>query len=228
MTDTRSNTSVLREVLALKGLHIIDIGSGAGELVRYMTRKGAHVTGLECGAMQLEKARSYPLEGDEEYIEGFGQALPFDDNRFDAAIFFNSLHHVPMEHMSAALDEARRVVRPSGTVYVAEPVATGSSFELHAPIDDETSVRTAAYDAIHQSASLGLVEAREIFYDTVYHYDNFAAFKEEMIRIEPRREALFEANEDNLRQAFDRLGVAEEPGIRFDQPMRVNVLQKTS
>jgi ubiquinone/menaquinone biosynthesis C-methylase UbiE len=191
-----------------------------------MTRKGAHVTGLECGALQLEIAISCSLEGDEVYVEGFGQELSFDDNSYDAAIFFNSLHHVPIEHMKAALGEAKRVVRPSGTVYVAEPIAAGSSFELHAPIDDETSVRTAAYDAIHQAASLGLVEVREIFYDTAHHYEDFAAFKEELIRIEPRREALFAANEDHLRQAFDRLGVTEEPGIRFDQPMRVNVLKK--
>ena len=49
------------------------------------------MTGLECGALQLEKARSYPPEGDEIYVEGFGQELPFDDGAYDAVIFFNSL-----------------------------------------------------------------------------------------------------------------------------------------
>ena len=57
-------------------------------------------------------------------------------------------------------------------------------------------------------------------------HENFPAFKEEMIRIEPRRRVLFEANEAELTRAFDRLGVPEEMGIRFDQPMRVNVLEK--
>ena len=59
------------------------------------------------------------------------------------------------------------------------------------------------------------------------HRASYAAFKEEMIRIEPKRRALFESTEDDLRKTFDRLGVPEEAGFRFDQPMRVNVLEKT-
>ena len=226
MSEIRSNKSVLTEALDLKGLQIADIGSGAGEMVRYMTRQGAHVTGLECGDLQLEKARSFPAEGDEVYLEGVGQQQPFDDDSFDVVTFFNSLHHVPLEHMADALAEARRVVKPAGTVYVGEPIATGRGFELNAPIDDETSVRASAYDAIQNAANHGFKQVQEIFYDTVYHYENFAAFKDNMIRIDPRRRAPFEAIEDDLRSAFERLGIADEDGIRFDQPMRVNVLQK--
>jgi len=159
MPDTRSNESVLSENLELDKLQIVDVGSGAGDLVRYMTTQGAHVTGLECGALQLEKASSYPLAGDEIYIEGVGQEMPFADASFDVVIFFNSLHHVPVEHMKTALDEASRVVRKGGTVYVAEPIAAGSGFELHAPIDDETSVRDAAYDAIRSATARGFTRA---------------------------------------------------------------------
>jgi len=226
MPETRSNESVLSENLNLDKLEIVDVGSGPGDLVRYMTRQGAKVTGLECGALQLEKARSFPLEGDEVYLEGVGQEMPFADASFDVVIFFNSLHHVPVEHMASALDEARRVVRTGGTVYVAEPIASGSGFELHAPIDDETSVRAAAYDAITDATSRGFTQVGEIFYQTVYHHSDFAAFKEETIRIEPRRRDLFSAIESDLQEAFDRLGVAEEPGMRFEQPMRVNLLRK--
>ena len=226
MAERRSDESVLNEVLDLKGLRMADIGSGAGEMVRYMTGQGASVTGLECGELQLAKARSYPSEGDEVYLEGVGQAMPFNDGDFDAVTFFKSLHHVPPEHMVGALAEAMRVITSAGTVYVAEPIASGTGFELHAPIDDETVVRTSAYNAIQNAAAHGLVQVREIFYDTVYHYENFAAFKEEMIRIEPMRRAPFEVIEDDLRSAFDRLGIPDEAGIRFAQPMRVNVLAK--
>jgi len=47
-----------------------------------------------------------------------------------------------------------------------------------------------------------------------------------VIRIEPRRRDLFEPVESDLREIFDRLGVAEEPGMRFEQPMRINLLKK--
>jgi 2-polyprenyl-3-methyl-5-hydroxy-6-metoxy-1,4-benzoquinol methylase len=226
MAEILSNESVLNEVLDLKGLRVVDIGSGAGEMVRYMTRQGASVTGLECGELQLEKARSYPPEGDEVYLEGVGQEQPFDDDSFDVVTFFNSLHHVPVEHMAGALAEAMRVVKSAGTVYVGEPIASGRGFELNAPIDDETAVRSCAYDAIQNAAAHGLLQVREIFYDTVYHYENFAAFKDNMIRIDPTRRTPFEAMEDDLRSAFERLGIPDEQGIRFDQPMRVNVLKK--
>ena len=226
MAEILSNESVLNEVLTLKGLLVVDIGSGAGEMVRYMTRQGASVTGLECGELQLEKARSYPPEGDEVYLQGVGQEQPFDDDSFDVVTFFNSLHHVPVEHMAVALAEAKRVVKSAGTIYVGEPIASGRGFELNAPIDDETSVRSSAYDAIQNAAAHGLLQVREIFYDTVYHYENFAAFKDNMIRIDPTRRTPFEAMEDDLQSAFERLGIPDEHGIRFDQPMRVNVLKK--
>jgi len=226
MTEFRTNHSVLCEVLTLKGLHVVDVGSGDGTLVRFMTGQGAHVTGLECGAAQLDKARSYALEGDEVYLEGSGQQMPFDDATYDVVIFFNSLHHVPVEYMADALAEAKRVLKPGGTVYVAEPIAAGSNFELHAPIDDETLVRSAAYEVIRDAITGGLIEVREISYHTTSSYENFAAFKDETIRIDSRREEPFEAMETDLIGLFDNLGVPEEKGMRFEQPMRVNVLEK--
>jgi len=222
----RTNGSVLREVLALKGSRVLDVGSGDGSLVRYLTRHGARATGLECGAAQLEKAHSFPREGDEDYVEGVGQDIPFDEATFDTVIFSNSLHHIPEEHMMPALGEAARVIKPDGTVYVAEPIAAGTGFEVHAPIDDETVVRARAYAAIGRAAEIGLREEREISFHTVYHYADFDELKEDTIRIEPSRRALIEAMEDDLRALFDCLGVPDDKGMRFDQPMRVNVLRK--
>ncbi len=227
MAEIRTDGSVLREVLTLQGLRVLDIGSGAGGLVRSMTRHGARVTGLECGAAQLEKAYATAREGDEEYVEGVGQDLPFEDASFDAAVFFNSLHHIPVEHMSAALGEAARVVRPGGTVYIAEPIASGSGFELHAPIDDETMVRAQAYGALSNVQASDLIQEREIAYETMYHYADYEEFRDESVRIDPTRAALFEAMDTELRESFEHLGIHDtEKGWRFDQPMRVNVLRK--
>ncbi len=227
MLEYRSNGAVLREFVTLKDARVLDIGAGAGALTRYMTKHGAHVTGLEYGRAQLEKARATKPVADERYIEGVGQDLPFADAEFDIAVYFNALHHVPVQHMAAALREAARVIKPGGTLYVAEPLASGTGFELHAPIDDETAVRDAAYEALKDTRSHGLTETSETFYDTAYHYADFAAFKEECIRIDPARRARFQKLADELRQRFETLGVPEERGIRFDQPMRVNVLFNT-
>lgn len=227
MGEIKSNTEVLRGVLNLQGLRVLDIGSGAGNLVRYMTKHGAIATGLECGAAQLEKVRNTPVQGDEVYVEGFGQDMPLDGESFDAAIFFNSLHHVPVEHMGAALKEGIRVLKAGCVLYIAEPVAKGPSFEVHLAIDDETVVRQHAIDAMAAACAAGLmVQEQEISYDTDYHYQDFEDLKEESIRIDPVRKAVFDEKEAEMRESFLQLGVPSKKGYRFDQPMRVNVFRK--
>ena len=227
MTEFRSNGAVLREFVPLEGARVLDIGSGDGTLVRYMTKHGATVTGLECGAAQLEKARSHSVVGNEVYVEGVGQDLPFGDSGFDVAVFFNSLHHVPPEFMDAALTEAARVVKPSGAVYVAEPLAEGPSFIVHAPVDDETEVRALADQALRRADGGLLTQESVYFYANSYHYEDFEAMRDESIRIGPERAARFEEVTDEVRALFEEHGVLEEKGWRFDQPMRVNLLRKS-
>ncbi len=218
---------MLKKLLAIKGNRIIDIGSGDGNLVRYAAKQGAIVTGLECGEAQLKKARSFPTVGDEVYVEGFAEDLPFEDASFDASIFVNSLHHVRVTAMSTALAEASRVTKPGGYIYVAEPIAAGSGFELCAPLDDETIVRAAAFESVQSAIASGLTQVCEVFYDTVFHYQTFENFKEDMIRVDPSRLVPFKAMEAGLRNVFDRIGVVDKNGVRFDQQMRVNMLENS-
>ncbi|MBT3559089.1 MAG: class I SAM-dependent methyltransferase [Rhodospirillales bacterium] len=222
----QSNMEVLRDTLTLEGLRVLDVGSGAGPLVRYMTKHGASAVGLECGAAQLAKAHATDAQGDEEYVEAFGQDMPFDDASFDAVIFFNSLHHIPAEFMDAALAEAARVVRPNGTVYIAEPVAEGPSFEMYTPVDDETVVRAQADEAIGRVPPGMLIHDKTILYDTVHHYTDYEEVREEGMRISPDRAAAFEQNDALMRANFEKYGVLDEDGYGFEQPMRVNVLHK--
>lgn len=226
MGQQRRNGEVLRENVRLANRRVLDVGSGDGTLVRYMTRHGAHATGIECTPAQLEKARAVEPAGEEDYVEGVGQDLPWDADTFDAVVFFNSLHHVPVDAQETALREAARVVKPGGIVYVAEPIARGTGFEVHKPVDDETEVRAAAYAAIGRVAGDVLTPVREIEYDTVYHYARFEDMRDETVRIDARRAAAFEVNEDRLRQLFEQLGERDDEGWAFHQPMRVNILKK--
>jgi ubiquinone/menaquinone biosynthesis C-methylase UbiE len=211
--------------LQIESLKILDVGSGAGDLTRYMTRHGATVTGLECGPAQLEKARNTPLEGSETYIEGYGQDLPFQDATFDVAIFFNSLHHIPPEFMAMALTEATRVTKPSGILYIAEPLVSGTGFELHKPIDDETVVRASALQALIEIGKT-MASSQEITYITSYHYQDYDDFRDESIRIDITRQFVFDERDDEFRIHFDNLGISDDKGYRFDQNMRVNILHK--
>ena len=55
--------------------------------------------------------------------QGAADALPMPDQSADLVLFVFSLHHVPGRQAQWAMAEARRVLRPSGRLYVAEPLA---------------------------------------------------------------------------------------------------------
>ena len=231
MTKTsphRTNSEVLTATVELADKKVIDVGCGEGNLVRLMTRHGAKVFGVECNPLQLEKAHEQKPVGGEVYYEGRAEALPFADTSIDLVVFFNSLHHVALDTMTKALAEAARVLKPGGHVYVCEPVAEGPHFELMQPVHDETVERAKAQDAIQGAEALGLSEDTNFTYLHPAQHQDFAQFKERMLRINPHRTDDFTACEADLKASFERLGTPDRNGFVFDQPMHVTVLAKSA
>lgn len=222
--DRRRNTDVIVETLALDGKRVIDVGCGDGSLARHLAGVGARVLGVECSPRQLAKARAAAPVTGVEIVEGVGQALPAPSGAADIVVFFNSLHHVPAAVMGKALEEAARVLRPGGQVYVSEPVAEGPFFATCRPVDDETEVRALAYHALQSCPALTPV--REFRYVHTVQMRTFDAFRDRLISANSEREARFDAMAEDLRALFEANGTRTDEGWSFDQPMRVNVLQK--
>ncbi|TQV81647.1 class I SAM-dependent methyltransferase [Denitrobaculum tricleocarpae] len=223
----RKHTAVMRGTLPLKEQRVLDVGCGSGGLVRFMTREGARVTGLDTSEKQLARARDADGAGDEDYISGVAEDLPFEAGIFDAVVFFNSLHHVPVEHQATALREALRVLRSGGEIYVLEPLAEGAFFEMMRPIEDETDVRASAYEALLNAANTsGVCEHRELSYEAPLSYESFEACRNEMIAVDESRRPAIEAQGDNLRIAFESAAEFEEGAYRFASPSRLNLLRK--
>ena len=220
----RDNHEVLAGLLNLEGQRVLDVGCGTGGLVRMMTRRGAGVSGLDPTAGQLELARTAEAAGDEAYIEGAAEDLPFGPGVLDIVVFFNSLHHVG--DPGKALAEAARVLIPDGLAYIAEPLAEGSHYQMGRAVDDEAEVRARAYQAIGAAAALGLKEKCEVIYIHISRHDSFEAYREKTTRINPRRRAIFQAGEAALRANFMKHGRRTDAGWEFDQPIRVNLLAK--
>jgi ubiquinone/menaquinone biosynthesis C-methylase UbiE len=109
--NTPAFLAMLPDVAGLGGL---DVGCGEGHNTRLVTRRGAHMTGLDIAPTFLRRAR----EAEEveplgiEYVEGSALALPFSNESFDFVVAFMSLMDMP--EIERVMREIRRVLVPGG------------------------------------------------------------------------------------------------------------------
>src|SRR5436190_8153758 len=100
------------------GDRVIDIACGTGVAAREAAkRSGARgeVTGIDRNSGMLAVAREQAPQID--WLEGRAEALPFDDDSFDAALCQFGLMF--FEDKALALREMRRVIGPGGRAAVA-------------------------------------------------------------------------------------------------------------
>lgn len=103
---------------------VLDLGCGAGHASMAVAPVCGTVTAYDLSADMLAQVDSLAAERGVSNIQtqqGDVEALPFDDAQFDAIVTRYSAHHWP--NPLTALAEARRVLKPSGTLLVCDIVA---------------------------------------------------------------------------------------------------------
>lgn len=218
---------MLQSLVEPAGKHVLDIGCGGGALARDLAAGGARVTGVEISEQQLAPALARDGGSGARYLVGLAQQLPLEDATVDVVVFMRTLHHVPPADLTQALHEARRVLRPAGVIYVAEPLAEGDYFALTSLVEDELEVRAAAQRALADAALAGLHRVRTVDYEVRLCVADLPALRSRVVSPDPERAEVFDAREAEIAEAFQRLGQAgEHPGERcFLQPMRADVLR---
>lgn len=226
--EQRTSKQVIEDVLMpVEGLHIIDVGCGDGALARMLTRRGAHVTGVEVSPRALARAQAIPPVGDETYIQGLAEDLPVKNRSADIVIFFNSFHHVDGAQWLVALKEAARVLVHGGILYVSEPLAEGPYFDLMKPAHDETDVRRRALEALHHAPDAGFVQEKVVTHVDTVTFRDFEAFHDRITAINPETRTEFTEHEPEIRANFERLGQRSEEGWSFQQPTRVFMFRRS-
>jgi arsenite methyltransferase len=110
-----------------RGTRVVDVACGSGASARLLARElGAETVGVDLGAQAIERAeraaRADRLAGRTRFVHGDAEALPLADGGFDVALSECSLCTFPDK--PRALAEMARVLRPGGTVAIADVTAT--------------------------------------------------------------------------------------------------------
>jgi SAM-dependent methyltransferase len=120
--------------------------------------------GLACGVDMDHEAVSYCIErGLNVVLQASADHLPFEDATFGVVTMLDVLEHIVDQ--SAALAEARRVIRPGGFLLVAVP-----AYRFLWGVQDEVSQHQRRYSARQLGDTVrtsGLIVKRLTYFNTV-------------------------------------------------------------
>jgi ubiquinone/menaquinone biosynthesis C-methylase UbiE len=117
-------TEIARLSRAESGGRVLDVGCGTGYLTRILARRvgeSGGALGVDPSPGPLARARS--LAGDLPHCgfhDGIAEQLPAPDDTFDVVVSSLMIHHLPPDVRAQAADEMFRVLRPGGTVLIAD------------------------------------------------------------------------------------------------------------
>lgn len=153
---------------------VLDIGCGTGTLLRLLRVRlpDAHLTGIDASAGMLQVARAKLAGQDVDLRHGLAGRVAVPDATMDLVTMANVLHYI--RRPSTACADARRVLRPGGTLGVVDyvPRVGGGSFgdgviRLYDP-GHIRGHRLGEMQAIMTASGLSIVQARVFAIDCVF------------------------------------------------------------
>jgi ubiquinone/menaquinone biosynthesis C-methylase UbiE len=113
-----------------KGMKVLDVACGAGNLSLPAARAGADVTGVDIAEYLIEQARKNAANENLKVRFDVGDAedLPYEDASFDAVVTMFGAMFAPRPEIVAA--ELKRVCRSGGTIAMANWTPTGFTGQM--------------------------------------------------------------------------------------------------
>jgi len=115
----------------LRGLSVLELGSGAGEGAVYFALKGAKVVATDLSPGMLKVVgKVADLHGVtvDTVVASADDLSQFEDESFDIVYGANLLHHVDI---ATCLDEVKRVLKPNGRAAFWDPVQHNPAINLY-------------------------------------------------------------------------------------------------
>ena len=213
--------------LPFDGASVLELGCGKAEKTRLLAETGRlkEIVALEVDDIQHQRNLQIGDLPNVHFRHGGAEAIPAADNSFDIVLMFKSLHHVPMEHMNAALSEIARVLKPGGLAWISEPVFAGELNEVFRLFHNEKIVREAAFAAIKSAVDDGRLSLqKQLFFNTRSYFESFAQFDQRMIQVTHTNHQLAPDLYRQVKEKFESYLTPE--GATFLNPQRVDLLRK--
>ncbi|MGE4064230.1 MAG: class I SAM-dependent methyltransferase [Rhodospirillaceae bacterium] len=212
---------IAQALLPLKESEILSITNGGGDIAPAIAAaiKSATVTVLDTeGATDDPPPLSNLI-----FKQGESDRIPAEDESFDIVMVNGVLSRVADDRRVSTLREVRRVLRPGGLAYVAEPAPGGAFNEITRVFKDEKQARLAAFELIKDTvASGGMALVSQKFFQMPLILADFAGVERGYIPADVRMTG---AQKSEAQKKFDRHKGPK--GASFQVPMRVDLLRKS-
>jgi cyclopropane fatty-acyl-phospholipid synthase-like methyltransferase len=170
LADATANLTrlMIGKTTILPGQLFCDIGCGVGiPAIALAKEKNCTVHGVTIVESQKNEAdrnaRAHGAEDRTRFFSANALALPFKDNSYDGAWFFESIFHMGHE---AALKEACRILKPSATLVIADMtdigVLTGAEKRAAVEINNSVCLAKEEYPALLERTGFELIELSDI------------------------------------------------------------------
>ena len=125
----RVHDRVARQFIRTTGLRrtdrVLSLGCGDGSLELRLAGVAAEVVGIDLSPVAIERARERAAAARSPnvtfLVSDLAAHAPGDLGQFDRIAAFAFLHHLPDDAIQATLRAARRLLRPGGSFYSADP-----------------------------------------------------------------------------------------------------------
>lgn len=173
---------------------ILDLACGPGIVTAALARRAREVVAFDLTPEMLEKARQRCAQAGLDNVrfqQGKAEQLPFAPATFDAVVTRLSIHH--FADPAIVLAEMVRVVRPQGTIVIADVLSSDDAeeAELHNALEilrDPSHVRMLSRpQLLSLLRSSGLTVVSEATWDVQREFDEWADIVNDPTRTQPLR-----------------------------------------
>ena len=115
--------SLIRAAGVQPGHRVLDVGCGTGYfagLLAEVVGQNGLVLGIDASPQMIDYATRRRSRPNCQFQVGTAESLGLPADRFDVVVSSLFMHHLPADLQPTALAEMRRVLRPGGTLLIAE------------------------------------------------------------------------------------------------------------